>query len=220
MICPAPDMYFPNTDVLAFLNVDEKGNYYTHALSYGAKTLAAQAIDIYKARIIEVQGILKEQDKFKQFMTTVAWLVRCAENTYTRWEGTYELSPSSDFMSYYQRSQPEQFELLLTRDDRERLRVSLLQQQQLEYDDLGLVDLVYEGKKDQVYQLLLTNLKSLDEDHLWFAGDLMKRLTYFNSGPEFDALLKQCEASLYEMDENKGPDTKKVIEQFIALVER
>jgi hypothetical protein len=217
MICPAPDMYFQNTHVVAFLDVDEKGYYYTHALSYGSKTLLPEAVAVYKARIIEMQDILKEQDKYKQFMATVAWLVKCAENTHTRWEGTYELSPSSDFMSFYDRSKSEDFSFLLSRDDRDRLRTVLLKQERLQYDDLGLVDLVYEGKNDEVYQLLLRSLKDSRENESYFVVELMTRLTYVNQGDEFKKLVKQYEECRYD---SKSSDSKKILNEFIWLVER
>jgi hypothetical protein len=40
-------------------------------------------------------------DEDQEFEKTVDWLVKCAENEYTQWEGTFELSPEVIFMSSY-----------------------------------------------------------------------------------------------------------------------
>jgi hypothetical protein len=102
MMCPEPDRYFDSTFVISFINKRD-GKYHTCALSYGAKTLKQEEIEIYKTRIFEIQRLLKITDKERQFQEIVEWLVKCAEKEATRWEGVFELSPDSDFMSYYSR---------------------------------------------------------------------------------------------------------------------
>ena len=59
MICPAPAHYEVGKSVLAFVNeYKKKSGYYTHALSYGSKTMNSNAFKSYKNRILEMQKIL------------------------------------------------------------------------------------------------------------------------------------------------------------------
>ena len=101
MICPEPDNYLDKTYVISFIDKKEDGKFRTHALSYGAKTLKLGEIEIYKKRISEVQQILKIKDENTQFDKTVEWLLKCAENPVTRWEGVTELSGGSVFLNQH-----------------------------------------------------------------------------------------------------------------------
>src|SRR5262249_21666665 len=89
MVCPAPDRYQVGTEVLLFLKKNESGEYYTHTPSYGAKTLELPQIEVYKKRIQEMQRIMTHPDGLDKYLETVEWLVACAENEATRWEGVY-----------------------------------------------------------------------------------------------------------------------------------
>ncbi|NNT72411.1 hypothetical protein HKT18_09315 [Flavobacterium sp. IMCC34852] len=217
MICPASDMYYENTDVLAFLD-EENGKYATHALSYGSKTLDKEGIAIYKERIQEIQSILKVDNTIEQLKQTVEWLVKCAENHYTQWEGTFELSPDSHFMSFYSRSKAPDFELLLSNDQKERLKTALIKSADQSYLDLGLVDLVYEGNENEIDALMLKNLKALvDEDYNWFASDYMQRLVHLNNSDEANKLIKDFDDVI--MDYDKDKKGKAIILKFISLIE-
>ncbi|MGN6647534.1 MAG: hypothetical protein ACTHJT_13515 [Cytophaga sp.] len=103
MICPAPARYKTGTSVLAFLyKVDSLNFYETQALSYGAKEMTThEELMAYEARIREMQQINTIKDSIDRNTKTKDWLVTCAIDPYTRWEGVYELSPQSDFMSNY-----------------------------------------------------------------------------------------------------------------------
>lgn len=218
MICPAPAVYLPNTKVVAFLNRSEKGKYSTHALSYGSKTLSDDGIAAYRARILEMQEILRISDHHQQFMETVSWLVRCAASKHTRWEGTYELSPRSDFMSFYDREGNEQFDLMLSREDRKSLRAALLTTKEIDYDDLGLVDLVYNGERDEIYNMMLSRLERARTEPCWYAPYLMERLSYVNRSPELEDIMKQYSDSLYSIRETDGTKAQELLEMFLEKV--
>lgn len=217
MICPAPDMYYENTHAICFLNEDEQGRLYTQALSYGSKTLSQEEILIYKTRILELQEISGIKDQTLQHTETVEWLVKCAEHETTRWEGTFELMPKSDFMSYYSKDKKEDFSDLLTASQKKRLLQALLNNNRIHYQDFALIDLTYKGNEETIDALLLNSLKTLEEDEYWTAGEYMKRLRYRNLTADMRRTMENYEELKY--DDGRKAALKAIINDFIKLVE-
>lgn len=222
MICPASDMYYENLDVLAFLD-GTNGKYSTHALSYGSKTLIQpEDYSIYKQRIVEMQLILKNTDKITQLKQTIEWLVKCAENDITRWEGTYELSPQSDFMSEYSKEKFANYQMLLSEAQKKRLKEVFLNSAGQPYLDLGLADLVYSGNEDEIDAVLLCQLKEIIEDtDYWTVLDYMERLAHLNDS---DAA-KSCIAEMIKflddyLTRSQNEEKMNAIRlRFVALAE-
>lgn len=218
MVCPAPARYIPGTEVVAFLDKkDDKGMFETHALSYGARAVALPDVAVFRDRIREMQQILMITDTDQQFLETTEWLVKCAEHEATRWDGVYELSPESDFMSYYARSERLPFKYMITYEQKQRLKNALLATTVVGYSDFGLVDLVYLGNEEAVSRYLLDGLKKLPEDHLWYAGEYMKRLNYTRNSQQLDTLITSFEKKQYALD--KDDELKSIVQEFIALVD-
>lgn len=217
MICPAPDRYFDSTYVISFVDRDKKsGKFHTHALNYGAKTLKKEEIEIYKQRIIEIQQILKIPDTVKQRIETVEWLVKCAENETTRWEGTFELSPESNFMSFYSRSENQDYKSVINKEQKEKLKKALLNS--TEMIDFGLVDLVYKDNETEIDNFLLTKLKNLNEDEYWIADNFMNRLKHKNTSKEMNEIMEEFDKLQFEYE--KKDELKTTIQKFIKLIEK
>lgn len=215
-ICPAPPHFEANTDVVVFLN-RRKGTWYVHALSYGVKMLSASGLAAYRSRIIEMREILAIKDSYTQFFETVEWLVKCVEHPETRWEGTYELSPQSDFMSYYARTEFKPFQSMLSADQRERLKAALLNTAEAGYADLGLIDLVYRGNEKEVHGFLLNFLRRLPDSRVFTASEYMERILQRKSTPGMEALVEEFSAKQFETG-NQGR-LKTIVREFIALAE-
>ena len=216
MICPSPDRYFDSTYVISFVDKDKKsGKFRTHALNYGAKTLKKEEIEVYKQRISEIQQILKISDKEKQRNETVEWLVKCAENETTRWEGTFELSPESNFMSYYSRTENQNFINVINIEQKVRLKKALLNSNEM--IDFGLVDIVYKGNETQIDELLFTKLKNLKKDEYWVADNYMNRLKHKTTSKEVNEIMEEFNKLQFEYEKND--ELKKTIEKFIKLIE-
>ena len=116
--------------------------YEVHALSYGVKhALTAQEYSTYKARIREMQQLLKDEKTDNQTRNITEWLVKCAEQRCTRWEGTYELSPRSDFMSYYDTDGINGKAFSPDQKQRQCLFNTLLAVDTMNYGDIALADL-------------------------------------------------------------------------------
>jgi hypothetical protein len=71
----------------------------------GTKKLSMEEIGVYEARIKELSDIFsaKKVDE----ASIVAWLVRCAEDRVTRWEGTFELLQSFQSMEWREQAAEE-----------------------------------------------------------------------------------------------------------------
>ncbi|HEX8264970.1 MAG TPA: hypothetical protein VF596_06060 [Pyrinomonadaceae bacterium] len=83
--------------LLLFLKKDEEGDGYSLVdYGFGAKALSDADLRIYEKRIEEIASILASPEK--QAERTVEWLVRCVEESATRWEGAYELDASFDLI--------------------------------------------------------------------------------------------------------------------------
>ncbi len=76
----------------------------------GTKKLSAADIGVYEARIKELTAIFgaEEVDEFE----IVRWLIRCAEDKATRWEGTFELLQSVQSLDYEETSADRRNEML------------------------------------------------------------------------------------------------------------
>ena len=225
MICPEPDKYLDNTYVISFLDKNKDKKFQTHALSYGAKTLKSEEIKIYKNLITEIQQILKIKDENTQFDKTVEWLLKCAENPVTRWEGVAELSMHSGFWfqhfcdenAFLKKGITEDnYRNFLSKTQRNRYKKVLFTSNEL--PEFNAVDLVYKDNESEVDDFLLDKLKKIKEEHYWVANEFMKRLKHKNDPCEMSDLLKKFNE--LQFDKNKRKELKEIIEKFISLVEK
>lgn len=95
-----PDNFRKGETVLLFLRPygQDGREYYVTDPRFGAKRLSEDALALYVKRIKELQYILAQPVQDRRELTE--WLVRCAEEPATRWEGAYELSNSLSMAEY------------------------------------------------------------------------------------------------------------------------
>lgn len=93
-----PENYAEGKRLLLFLAPREEGDGYELVdNSYGAKDLSDDDLKVYVERLEELGKIMSAPKPDKAEI--VEWLVRCAEEPATRWEGAYELLISQDFLT-------------------------------------------------------------------------------------------------------------------------
>lgn len=217
MICPAPAHYEKGTTVLAFLDKEKKG-YSTHALSYGSKTLDELGYTSYKERIFEIQKILKIQNEQEKTTKTLDWLISCAVNPVTRWEGIYELSPQSDFMSYYdQDKETYQRKYILTEDQKSILREAFFSIIEFEYADIGLIDLVVKENDKELLDFLIKKLKESDIENLWYNDFLMVRIAEYSDRNDLKKIIRKIEKLNY-MDEDVEEKANQLAKEFLEKI--
>lgn len=79
-------------------NENGQEGYFLTDYSQGMKDLSDDELDVYVKRINEFVEIMKDKQPDKNKI--VEWLVRCAEEPATRWEGAYDLSRNFSIMRY------------------------------------------------------------------------------------------------------------------------
>jgi hypothetical protein len=218
MICPAPGVFYEGEEALAFLDKKEKTNdYYVHALSYGVKHgLDAEGYATYKSRITEMQAILRTQDSKTCNEKVVDWLVRCAEKAPTRWEGLYELSPGSDFMSYYDRGEFISRDIIISTANRKKLFEAMLKIDTLDYADIGLADMTMGINDSVLLGFLKSKLLLFDNgDYYWTAADVMKRIVLLTDDAELEKLLEKLKKVYFGYSEKEKKEAKEIFENFI-----
>ncbi|HEX8337205.1 MAG TPA: hypothetical protein VF621_10785, partial [Pyrinomonadaceae bacterium] len=72
---------------------EEGGGYGVNDESYGIKQLSDDDLKVYLERLKELAEMTRQKTEDKHAL--VEWLVRCAEQPATRWEGAYELLESA-----------------------------------------------------------------------------------------------------------------------------
>jgi hypothetical protein len=87
--------YKRDDQALFFLERRKEGDgYQVDDERYAVKKLSDAALEVYLARIEELERITRQEPLDKAALAE--WLVRCAEEPATRWEGAYELMLSAD----------------------------------------------------------------------------------------------------------------------------
>lgn len=86
-----PRTYMKDDVLLVFLKRNEKGDGYVGTdYSFGVKKLPEDDLKVYVRRLAELAAIMRGAQPDPAQITE--WLVRCAEEAATRWEGAYELA--------------------------------------------------------------------------------------------------------------------------------
>ena len=217
MICPAPGVFYKGEQVLAFL--DKRKNmdgYEVHALSYDVKqALSAQECATYKTRIKEMQQLLKEDETEDQTRKITDWLVKCAEQRCTRWEGTYELSPRNHFMSYYDRDGINGKAFSPDQKQRQRLFNTLLAVDTMNYEDIALADLTMGLDDSLLLDCLKTQLTRVRQENLWPAQFIMEKIVKLTGNSELENLQEKFSKASFDYSDKEQKQAKEFLSEFI-----
>ena len=218
-ICPAPAHYEEGSQVLAFLDKRQRHYAYeTHALSYGAKTLNEEDYQVYKQRIVEMQAIQKMDEGEARNVLTLDWIVDCAVHPATRWEGTYELSAFSDFMSFYDEDTEtvlKQYEL--AEYHKEALEKALFAIDTIGIDDMGIVDLVAREEPEEVLTFLQEQLKAADLEKMWYSKSIMERIVELSGRDDLEKILLKFKQLSY-LDEDFESKNLEISREFVEVL--
>lgn len=218
MICPAPPNYPDKEMVIAFLGKEDTiGTYFTYGLSYGSKIMENdKELNSFKTRINEYIDILKIKNKRKRKLETVEWLVKCAEDKYTRWEGAYELSRKGDFMSYYDRSKNERLSKNLTKKQLYRLDSAFFSTDTISDNEMCLSNLI---SKDNYPKLKKHLIKSLKFSDYFISDEIMQKIIEIAPNSDLQSILDEFESLSYN-DKEIEVKQKQIIDKFIEVASR
>lgn len=163
-----------------------------------------------------MQDILKIINEEEKHAKTVDWLVECALQKPTKWEGTYELSPESDFMSFYDRDKDtfvRKFEL--NDNQKEKLRLYFLSQKKLDYSDLGLLDLVAKPNDKELLSFLISRFKESYNDFIFEGNFFMSRIADLSGRNDLKEISEKNE-KLDMFSENYDQKNKEILTEFAS----
>ena len=215
-ICPLPAQYIESTNVLVFPKKRENmDGYTTHALSYGAKTISDKGVELYKARIREMQEIRNITDEKEKQERIMDWLITCIGQPETRWEGVYELYPHGDFMTSYCGEEVlpnKRYEL--NNEQKSKLRKYILAQNPVEFNDIELVELIQNDNDKELKEFLIKCIKASAEYNFWYAGYMMEKIALFTNRQDLK-LISDKMKKLNPVSEGYSDEVKKIVQEYI-----
>jgi hypothetical protein len=165
VICPAPPEFPIGRRILAFLDRADNGwDFLPHAASYSTKTLSDSEDDddddddVWLVRVREQLAIDRIADDPERLAAQVEWLVRCAEDPITRWEGAYELGRSGDYMAEYDDSPDAGFAAHLSPAQKTRLLEALFRPKRAVQGDTCLEVLLAETRDPRLLRRFVDQL--------------------------------------------------------------
>jgi hypothetical protein len=246
MICPAPPYYKEGATVLAFLTRSQRGpGYVTVGLSYGAKNLNNREIEVYSASIRELIEIEKETNRNTLRGRLVEWLVRCAEEPITRWEGAYDLRYSREMKMEIEnekkkakgdqgnavdKDEMEEWKkgivdltALLTKKQKGRLTAALYRASSLSNGGIDLIELVEIWGDKNLVPFMWSYLKAYKKDYTWETKDLMRKLATNLKNQEALELTEKFKSWNYTSPESEAQgeqENKAILQKFLETIER
>lgn len=155
--------------LLLFVKEAEEENEAARLTDYrdGIKKLSTEALSAYEARINDLRSIFSAK-KISE-ARVIDWLIRCAEDPLTRWEGTYELLRSVRNQKWRDDAD---------RERKERIAKGLpVEQVALEYDDEEEVAGKIAGRVDTS-----SFARLLDQNHKQTLANILLNFTKDSSG--------------------------------------
>ena len=218
MICPAPPTYPEGGTVIAFLYRKEGDQFYrTAGLSYGTKVVPEKEAQIYIERIREILKILKSDESPAKEEQIIEWLVRCAEEPVTRWEGAYELFSSNNMTPAQESNHSYGFAAKLTQQQKSRLSDALFRSTTISGDDLYLINFLKDKEGERLIPFILKYLNTIVDDPPYYTDNLMKIISDNLKSKQAARLTKSFDKISY--DQKKKAERKAILKEFISLIE-
>lgn len=222
MICPSPGVLEDKEEALVFLDKDLKtGQYEIHALSYGVKHgLSRHDFDTYKARILEMQDILRIKDSAQRLTRTVDWLITCSQSPITRSDALSEISIAPALYNFGER--PENalpWPVPLTTIQRRQLFDIMMNTDTLDYLTIPLAALVRGVNDSALLQKLKENL--LLNSRTWVSQplDLMMYISEITQHPALLSIYKRVSRLNYWKEEYRA-QVHALITEFIQVMQQ
>ncbi len=215
LVSPEPPVYLPGEEMIVFLDRDKKNScYVTHAMSYGLKHFTdKEGILVYKQRILEMQFINILSNGQEKHRAIIEWMVRCATNKHTRWEGLYELTPQSyyisEFETFYTRN-----ESFLNSKQRCEIYNALISAEGLNYAEIGLIDIAIGIDDDKLLEKLKKTMAAIKPDNTQLVIAFMERIIKLTGDIKLEKLYYEYISGFRMMNKNSSKYRSVIFEQF------
>lgn len=227
--------------VLAFLVTNKKTNELrkTSWLS-SVKKLDGYELSVYVKRVKEILAIEQQEDKNIKDKLLVQWLVNCAVDPITRWDGAYELASNSEMIKLLTSKQKDRLANILFSsleiENNEILLVNIAKDFQDErflpfvtnkifsaseitYIEISLMRSISNKKVNGLLPFIVKHLKADDTDRsLYITDGLMDLAVDISQKEKARPLVKKFSALDYT-DETKNK-REAIVAKFIRLVEQ
>lgn len=205
MICPAPPRYMKGATVLVFLNKVDFG-FKTVGLSYGLKNIKEESYNVYKSRILEMQSLNKLKESENKNSLIVDWLIKCALNNFTSWEGVYELTSRN----FTKRG------LKLSNHQSTILRNMVLDKDKISQYDIDLIELLGKNGDIELYECLIESVKVNGLQHLHYKEYLVSVLIKISNRDDLERIGLKIEKIGY--GEGRAAKINQVVKEFLKLI--
>ncbi|MBI3271507.1 MAG: hypothetical protein HYZ53_21130 [Planctomycetes bacterium] len=192
-VCPPPPDFNKGTRGIAFLFREPGGAWYWAGGRFAWKTMDNERrLQVYSKRIREACDIAGISDPVERRKKTVDWLIDCAEEPATRWEGAYELARGEDLNPRYEGGSAERFGEALQTSHLRRLAEVVLGSPKILGDPWMrcLAALALGSNDRRVLERLRRELDGVASDPPWDAGKLMRILASGTSWTEGEGLAR------------------------------
>ncbi|MEM7186276.1 MAG: hypothetical protein AAF466_06425 [Bacteroidota bacterium] len=204
--------------LMAFMVYSEEDNIYTPAGYHTSfKLLDNEGMTVHKERIKELQVINMFKDEKRREVLTTNWLIDCAENPHTRFDGVSELYPYSNYMRYYDAELEEYVQRITFTDiQKNRIRNIILATEEYQFFDLMLVDTIGAWNDKEVYDQVVAFIRTLDSDHLWSYSSFFYRIAYGTQREELTELLEKIQNLDY--DDTFEDRANEIAAEFVKML--
>lgn len=210
-ICPEPPHYPDKKTVIAFLYKNERGEYRTQGLSYGSRIMGnEEKLSVFRTKIREYIKILSIEDKGEKESAMLEWLVECAENKYTRWDGARKLAGVGliHISEVPLRNK-------LSDEQRKRLSNTFFSADTVYSAELLLTGYIPEEEYPQLKESLIKNLPSANQ---YFVSFLMEEIVKKFPNDKLKEIHKQVK-NLGYFDEHKLEKLRSLVQDFIVVAQ-
>lgn len=205
-----------------------RGGYEVADTQYGIKKVTGKELRTYVDRIEELSQL--NRDNGPVDAAIVEWLVRCAEDPATRWEGAYELvtsidrdasqrvdedtqaesttSTSAESARTEEEPDPQEadeepdFSALLTAEQKTRLMTALFQTEEVQDRDLQLMELAHRWKDPRLTPFLIKQLHRLEAEPPRLAERLVDIVATALNDETIEQLAEDYESNVSYPDED------------------
>jgi hypothetical protein len=145
----------PGDRVLLFVKKDESGTKFELTEPGDSiKKLDTDGLSAYEARIKDLNSIFSAEAVSPEKI--VEWLVRCAEDPKTRWEGTFELLQSVERLDWQQQIAKENAEAAAKGKQAEEVEAEVSDEEEYPFADVALfAKLLNDDQKQRLSNILL-----------------------------------------------------------------
>jgi hypothetical protein len=191
--CPMPAHYKKGTTVLVFLDKEKnEDRYNTHALTYCSKVLKKAQYLVYKNRIVEMQKILDIKDENEKKIKTTDWLVDCALDPTTKWEGVSDLTYDSNFMFFIENTNKKPlYEFRLNGTQKNKLRSAFFSVKKIDIWDLEIIDLIMKENDKELLDFLIQNFKKQSENKNFSNEFMMMKIADLSNRDDLKQIIKK-----------------------------